>query len=427
MNTELTQVNSYQKKVNFQITAEEMAVYKQKAFNKFRQNAAIPGFRKGKAPVHLINERYIGQINQETVDMAINETYMSYLRTNNIYPLSPADIQEVKFVADQPFSYAAIVECQPEFELKSYAGFQAEQLIVKVDENELEKAVKELLNRYASVKVTDAAAENGYVVKYQLKTAGLADEAWQTYETEIGAVENDVMSAILTAHKAGEEFVTDIAFPAEYHLTPLAGMDDKFTVQITEVQEKKLPELTDEFAATIDKKYTSAAELKAEIEKGLSEYKNRQSENMLFSALITQIVDAHDNFEVPPSILDKYLTDLAENAKKQYGFKGIDNGVLKDLYRENAARSMKWEYIKDHIITAEKIEVSEEEVEAKLEDIAKNAGVDLEKVKKYYAADQKQDNLKHDIQEEKLKAILISKNTVVKVDKLTEPAEEINE
>jgi len=427
MTTELTQVNSYQKKVVFQITADEMTKYQEKAFNKFRSNASIPGFRKGHAPAHLITTRYAAVIDQETIDMAINETYMKYIKDNNIWPLSAADIQDVKFAKGQAFSYAALIECQPEFEIQSYAGFEAEQLAVKVEDKELEQAVKELLNRYASVKETDAAAELGYVVKFEIKSAGPADEATQVYEAEIGAQENDVLSPVLTGRKKGDEFTAAVDFPADYYLTPLAGLEKEFSFKVVEVKEKKLPELTDEFAATIDKKYATAAELKAEIEKGLTEYKTRQSENQLFNALITQVVDAHNNFEVPPTILDGYLTNLAENAKKQYGFKGIDNSVLKDLYRENAARSMKWEYIKDRIIKAENITVTEEEIEEKLNKVATEAGIDLEKVRKYYAGDQKQENLRHDILEEKLKTILVSKNTVKIVDQLTTPVEELQD
>jgi len=414
MKTEETLIKSYQKKVVFEVAAEEMKKYYDKAFAKIKKTASINGFRKGKAPASLLLRSYGRSIEMEAIDMAINESYRNYLMEKRITPLSQAQIENVDaYKADENFKFTAILEIHPDIKLKEeiYSDLEVEQLKVKVTDEEIAATEKKLLDDYSTVKPSEEAIKTGSIVKIELKP--VKSDNWEEKTITVGEkAEEEKMDKQLIGLKKGEE--KTISFE------DAEGKTVELNVKIKEVSEKETPELNDEFVKNLDAKFTSVEIFKAEMKKNILEQKEKNSENGMFNSLVTKIVANYEGLEVPPTILDSYLNDVVASTKKQFGdAAGIDDEMLKNIYRESATQSLKWEYLKQAIIRDNKLEVKEEAIENKLKEIAEKNNMDVKEIKAFYKSREHKNMLIAEIMEENIREFLKSKNTIKFVDELT--------
>ena len=413
MKTEITSIKSYEKKVSFEISAEDMEKTEQKTFQKIRKTAKIDGFRQGKAPVNVVRKKYDNMIHGETIEVTISDAYSEFMAANKeIYPLSQPKIEDISYNKGEALTFSAIIEVYPEFELKDFAGIKGEKLIVKVEDNELEDAITKIRRDYGSSKSVDEEIKTGSIAKIKVKQKDMPDSSFEEKDIVVGAKKEDEIDTHVLGMKKGEEKI--IPFTHE-------GKTTELDVRIIDVLEEILPEFTDEFVKTVDKKIESAAAFKEKIKLNIFDQKNNQAEAQLMDKIIQEIVKKHDNFEVPPTVLNKYIDDIVENAKKQYGDIGIDPATLRGFYQENATLSLKWEYIKHKIVEANKLTVGEEDVNNKFNEIAEKLKMDIEKVKGYYGGQEKLDMFKRDILEEKIKNYVFSISNLTEVEKLTVP------
>lgn len=408
MNTEVTKVKSYQQKVTFEVSAEEMTEQYKKSFASFRKKAAIKGFRKGKAPESIVKSMYGKAIEAQSIDDAINDAYRKYLTESKIFPLSQAHIEDVDYKENEGLKFATLIEVHPEVELKKYTGFDVEMLDPSVTEEEMTTAIDRVREDFATIKAVDAPVAEGNMVKIKLKPASLADTEWEAKEIEVGKNPEDVMDKEIIGMKAGEE-------------KEIEANGEKVKILIEAVEEKILPELTDDFVKTIDKKYESLDMFKEEVNKNLKAQKEQHSKSQMLNTLIEKIIAEHDELEVPPSVLDGYLGDMVENAKKQYGQVGITDDILRNIYKDTAERSLKWEYIRQNIMKKEEIKVEKGDDEKFFADIAEKTNIELEKIKKMYKSPERKNQLNMTILDEKLNNFLEENNNVEVVAELTKP------
>jgi trigger factor len=408
MKTETRTEAGYKKIISFEIEKDELDGFRKKAFDKFRKTAKIDGFRPGKVPESIVKTKFAASIEAEAVNEAINDTYREYLISNNLYPLSEPLIENIDKKEDV-LKFTAAVETYPEFELRPYSGMVVEQEKSEVTEKHKIDALKDLLEQFATKKETDSPVSKGHVVDISIRPAGKDDAKWEPQSVEIGRNPDEKLDEQFIGMKKGE--IKTVS------LDP-SGKEDKnymFDVRIDNVSEKILPELNDEFAKTYDAKFNSAEELKNDIAERLERGRRIEEENRIYDKLAKKITEAHDNFEVPPTILSKYLDDLTLNAQKQYG-KSVSRDMLKNIYAENAKNSLKWEYLRHAITEKEALEVTEEDIENRMKEIAEEGRIDIEKVKSYYSKKEKKQMMKDDLLDKKLRKLLKEKNTVNFVD-----------
>ncbi len=424
MKTEITNVKSYQKKISFEISAEDMKKTEEKTFQKIRKTAKIPGFRPGKAPAAVVRTKYANMIHGDTIETSISEAYSTFMNENReVYPISQPKIEDINYNNGEVLTFSAIIEVYPEFELEDITGIEGEKLIVKVEDSELDEAIMKVRRDFGSSKSVDAEIKKGSLVKIKIKQADMPDDSFEERDIVVGQKEDDEIDNQVLGMKKGDEKTIPFTQKVE-------GSEDKTTdlfVKIVDVLEETLPEFTDEFVKTVDKKIESAEDFKEKIRLNILDQKTNQSEAQLMDKIIQEIVKKHDNFEVPPSVLNKYLDDMVKNAMKQYGDVGIDHETMRGFYQESAALSLKWEYLKHKIVETQKLKVTDEDVDNKLTDISEKLKMDLEKVKGYYGGKEKLDMFKRDLLETKIKDYVFSISNLTEVEKLTvEKTEEID-
>jgi len=416
MKTEITNVKSYEKKISFEISIEDMAKTEDKTFKKIRKTAKIDGFRPGKAPANVVKAKYANMIHGDTIESSISEAYSTFMSENReVYPISQPKIEDINYNKGEALTFSAIIEVYPEFELKDFSGIEGEKLKVKVEDSELEDAVMKVRRDFGSSKSVDDEIKKGSLVKIKIKQKDMPDTSFEEKDITVGQKEEDEIDNHVIGMKKGEAKTIPFTQKVE-------GEEDKTTeldVKIIDVLEETLPEFTDEFVKTVDKKIESAADFKEKLSAQIFDQKKNQSEAQLMDKIIQEIVLKHDNFDVPPSVLNKYIDDVVENAKKQYGDIGIDPETLRGFYQESAGLSLKWEYIKHKVVESQKLSVTDEDVEAKFKDISEKLKMDLEKVKGYYGGQEKLEMFKRDLLETKIKDYVFSISKLTEVEKLT--------
>ena len=417
MKTESTVEKGYSKTINFELTTDELKAYKDTAFKKFRSTAKVDGFRKGKVPESILKTRYTANIEMDAINEAINSSYSNYLIENKISPLADPVIENID-QKDNALKFSAKIEINPEFELKDYTGIEIEYPKVVVTDEEVDQVIGKILNEHASQKETGEPVKNGSVVDIKIKPTGDEKAEWETKTIEVGLT-NDQIDQELEGMKKGETKVVKFEIPAQPG-NPAQSMN--FDVMAEKVYDKILPELNDKFANIYDKKYKTLDELKNDVRKDIEKNKANQSENAIYDKFAKTIIDKHDSFEVPPSILDGYLNNLVDNAIKQYG-PSMNRKMLEGIYKENAAVSLKWEYLRRKIIEKENLTVNDEDIEAKHKKVSGESSIDIEKVKQYYSPKEKQQMLRDDILDKKVREFLRKNNTVKLVDEVIEEKE----
>jgi trigger factor len=404
MKTESRLENGYKKIIEFEVDKAELDGYRKASYEKIRKTAKVDGFRPGMAPESILRARYGSSIEVEAMNDAINSSYKNFIIENKIYPLSEPVIDNVD-KKDEILKFTATLETFPEFDLRSYTGLTIEHEKAVVSAEDINAAVNEILEKHSSSKETEEAVADGHVVDVAIRPANMPDAKWENQAVEIGKNPNDTVDKELIGMKKGE--IKTVS------LNPTGQKDQSFEldIRIEKIGKKILPELNDEFAKTYDSKFATVDDLKNDLAENIEKSKLSAQELEVYEKFAKKITDAHDNFEVPPSILNKYLEDMVANAQKQYG-KNIDKNMLRDLYKQNAEVALKWEYIRHKIMEAEILSVSDDDVDNKITQLAEERAIDIDKIRKYYSSKDKQQMLKEDLQDKKLREFLKEKNTV---------------
>jgi trigger factor len=405
MRIESTNERGCKKIVSFELDGTELDKYRKLSFDKFRKTAKIDGFRPGKVPESMLRTKFASGIEAEAVNEAINSSYREFLIENKIYPLSDPVIENID-KKDELLTFTATLEIFPEFELKAYSGYTIEQNSSSVTDKDVEDSIAHLLDTYASSKETDEAVKIGHIADISIKPANQNSAEWEKQTVEIGKNEDDKLDAQFVGMKKGEIRTVNLDH---------SGKSDKnldFEVRIDKISEKILPELDNEFVKRYDPALNDIEGLKKDVRNKLEKNRLANEEREVFDKTAKKIVDAHDNFDVPPSILSKYLDDVVTNAQKQYG-RNIDREMIKNVYRANSEVSLKWEYIRHKIIEAENLSVTDEDIKNRLDEIANESSIDIGKVEKYYSSKEKKQMLKDDLIDKKLRKLLLEKNNIV--------------
>ena len=386
-------------KVTLKITVDnnkfEEAVTK--AYNKTKGKYNIPGFRKGKAPKVVIETQYgKGVFYNDAIEMLFPEVYPTALDELNIDPIDRPDLDVEEISKDNGLVMVVNVEVKPEFELGNYKGIEIAKVDHNVSEDEVESTLKEMVNKNARlVSVEDKAIENGdtAVIDFEGFESGVAFEGGkgENYSLVIGS--NTFIPGFeeqLIGKKAGEEVEVNVTFPAEYHAENLAGKAVVFNVKVNDVKVKELAELDDEFAKDTSE-FETLAELKADVRANLEKEAEAKAKNEIRNSLVEK-VSANTEVEVPSVMVEQQIDNMLMELNYQLQYQGLnlqqllsmtgrDVAELREERRADAEKLVKSSLVLEAIAKAENIEVSEEEFNAELANMAAMYNMDVEKIK----------------------------------------------
>ncbi|MCY8810295.1 trigger factor [Bacillus atrophaeus] len=381
-----------------EVDAETFKTALDDAFKKVVKQVSIPGFRKGKIPRGLFEQRFgVEALYQDALDILLPVEYPKAIEEAGIEPVDRPEIDVEKIEKGESLIFTAKVTVKPEVKLGDYKGLNVEKDETAVTDEDVQNELKALQERQAELVVKEeGTVEEGNTVVLDFE--GFVDgEAFEGGKAENYSLEVGSGSFIpgfeeqLTGLEAGAEKDVEVTFPEEYHAEDLAGKPAVFKVKIHEIKAKELPELDDEFAKDVDEEVETLAELTEKTKKRLEEAKENEADAKLREELVLK---ASENAEVdvPQAMIDTELDRMMKefeqrlqmqgmNLELYTQFSGQDENALKEQMKEDAAKRVKSNLTLEAIAQAENLEVTDEEVDAELTKMAEAYNMPVENIK----------------------------------------------
>lgn len=377
-------------KLTFTVEAKKFEDGMKKVYTKTAKYFSIPGFRKGKAPMSLIEKTYGPSIfYEDTFNEIVPEIYEAELKENNIEAVSRPDIEITQMEKGKDLIFTAIVQTKPEVKLGQYKGIELE----KADTSVMAADVKKELDRMAEknarlVSIEDRAVKNKdiAVIDFEGFVNGVAFEGGkaENHELEIGSktfipgFEDQVIGM-----KIDEERDINVKFPEEYFSKELAGKDATFKVKLHEIKVKELPAIDDDFAKDVSE-FDTLKDLKASIKDKLTDEKKNQAKYQLEDAAIKAVCD-NTEIDIPSGMIETEIDNILRDIEGRLSYQGLNlsqylkminksEDDMRKEYEEQAATSVKSRLVLEAIVKEEKIEAKDVEIEEKIKEMAKNYG-----------------------------------------------------
>lgn len=322
---------------------------------------------------------------------------MQAIQETNIAPVAAPSWDIEQIGKGQELIASATVVVKPEVELGQYAGIEVEKLSTDVTEEDVQSELNGLLERQAEIVVKDGAVENGdtAVIDYEGFKDGVAFEGGKGENHPLVIGSNSFIPGFeeqLIGMTAGEEKEINVTFPEAYHSADLAGAEATFKVKVHEVKTRELPQLDDEFVKDLDRDgIETVEELKADLEKVIKERKETAARNHVIDTVVEKATE-NAKFDIPVEMIDAEVAQMVKEAEQRFQmqgfnldlyfqFTGTDLEGFKAQLRPEAEKRLSYNLTLEAIVKAENIDVTEEEVDAKLVEIAGAYGRDVQELK----------------------------------------------
>jgi trigger factor len=376
------------RELELEIPAENVTKATEKVARDLARVARVPGFRPGKAPVTLIRRRFAEDIQGEVVQSLVPEYLEKALGEKNLTPVTRPEVDKVDFKEGEPLRFRAVFEVLPEFELGDYKNLAVNIDAVETGDTQVEKTIEEMRERAATfVPVEGRPAKDGdYVL---IKLSGMPVGGGEPVQADnilchIGAEETlESFTENLRGTSPGDTKKFRSQYPDDYPDQKLAGKAYDYTVEVQGIKEKKLPELNDEFAkdAAGEKGgFSTVAEMRDLITKDLEAAKEDQQQSQAREKILEALVKQHD-FPVPEALVEHQMEVRLERTVRTLAAQGVDPRAvnvdwvaLRKRQHDRAVDDVKAELLIDRIAEAEKIDVTDEEVEKQIEALAERSG-----------------------------------------------------
>ena len=382
--------------LQFSIDAETFKAAVNNAFKREGKKYAIPGFRKGKAPRHMIEKMYGSDIfHYDAVNDLFPEAYEAAVKEAKIDVVGRPDPEVVSMSEADGVVLKVKVAVKPEVELGEYAGLTVTKEAKNVNEADVDAEVKRMQDRNGRLLTREGAAENGDTVDIDFEgfVDGKAFEGGKAehYSLVLGSgsfipgFEDQVVG-----HSAGEEFDVNVKFPEEYGAAELAGKDATFKIKLHEVKYKELPALDDDFAKDVSE-YDTLDELKDSIRNNIKTNLDKQAEQKVENDLMDQVI-SNMKADIPDAMVDSRIDELVQDFEyriSQQGLKladylkymGMNIEQFRAQFKEQADKQVKMRLAMEAIVAKEGITASDEEFEEEVKRIADAYKMEADKVK----------------------------------------------
>lgn len=382
-----------------EVEAAEVSKGLDAAFQKVVKKVNVPGFRKGKMPRGLFEQRFgVESLYQDALDILLPEAYASAIVETGIEPVDRPEIDIEQMEKGQNLIFKATVIVKPEVKLGEYKGLEVEAFDATVSDEDVDNEIKTLQERQAELVVKEeGTAENGdtVVIDFEGFVDGEAFEGGkaENYSLELGS--NSFIPGFedqLVGTATGESKDVEVNFPEEYHATELAGKPAVFKVTVHEIKTKQLPALDDEFAKDVDDEVESLDALKEKIKNRLVSDKEHQAEHHVRDAVV-EAAAKNAEIDVPEAMvdteLDRMMNEFEQRLQMQgmnlelyFQFSGQNEEVLREQMKEEAANRVRVNLTLEAIAKAENIEATDEDVENELANMAKVYNMTVDNIKK---------------------------------------------
>ena len=392
-------------KLNFEIEAEKFEDAMKKVYTKNAKYFNIPGFRKGKAPMSIVEQYYGAEIfYEDAFNELVPEIYDEAIKSNNIEAVSRPDIDIKQMEKGKNLIFTAKVQTKPEVKLGKYKGIEIKKIEYNVSDKDIDQELNLMAEKNARlVTIEDRPVQKDdiAVIDFEGFLDGKPFEGGKAENHELTIGSNTFIPGFedqVIGMKVEEEKDLNLKFPDEYFSKDLAGKDVVFKVKVNEIKKKELPKIDDEFAKDVSE-FDTLEELKNSIKEKL-ENQNKERERIEKEDAAIEAVSEKAEVDIPSGMIETEVDNMMKDIEQRLMYQGLtlkqyteltgkkETDIRKD-FEEQANKNVKYRLVLEAVVNAENIDVDDKELEDRLKEMAKNYGqkeeelLNNENVKKY--------------------------------------------
>ena len=390
--------NTNELKLEFTIEAKLFEDAMKKVYTKNAKYFVIPGFRKGKAPYNIVEKQYGKEIfYEDAFNEVVPEIYDKELKENNIKAVSSPNINIIQMEKGKDLVFNAVVQIKPEVKIEKYKGIEIKKIEYNVSDEDVNKEVEKMAeqnSRLVSVEDRPVKEKDIAVIDFKGSVDGvLFDGGTGTnHELEIGSHSFiDGFEDQVIGMKIGDEKDIKVTFPKEYFSKELAGKDAVFKVKLNEIKKKEVPKLDDELAKDVSE-FDTLKELKESIKEKLQKANEEKAKGEIEDAVVNAVCDSIE-IDIPSGMIETEINKMIEETDTRLSYQGLRlsqylqyiGKTEKDFRKEHekeAIENIKSRLVLEFISQDANITASDEDVNKKLDELAKSYGKEVEELKK---------------------------------------------
>lgn len=424
MQSTVEEVGSCKKKISIEVSNDEIKGELNKEFAKIRENAVIPGFRKGKAPRDLLQKRFGSQITDEVKQNVINDAYQKALEENELVPLGMPEFGDVDFDVEKPLNFDITLEVKPQFELGVYKGLKVNKSEVLVTDEMIDVEITGIAMQGAPfIAVKDGQIEKSdmIIADSRLEVDGVivsedSEVEVLLFTDHVGNVHVPDLHKSLAGLKVGDDATIDVKLGDNFDIEDVRGKNGTLHVVVNDIKRPEIEEIDDEFAKRLN--CESVDDLRDRVEMDIESRLKSMADRDVYNQLASKLTELTD-FDLPEGV----VASMAEEVTAKYKHSLIEKGEplekveektleAKDASTNSVIKDLKLALILEKIADKERIYVTDTEVEKKITDYARNYNITPDKMYNYLDKANNIRSLRLQLREEKTLAFIVKEADV---------------
>ncbi|APX93226.1 trigger factor [Halomonas sp. 1513] len=428
MQVSVETTSQIERRVKVQVPAEEVDKAVAARLKDTAKNVRLNGFRQGKVPMAVVRQRFGGQVRNEVVGEVMRERYVQAITQESLNPAGYPQIEPTVNESGKDLEFVATLEIYPEVELNGIEGTEVERPVVEIKDADVDTMIETLRKQNASWESVDRAAEDGDQVTIDFQ-GFLGDEPFEggsaeNHDLVLGS--NSFIPGFeeqLVGAKAGDEKTLTVTFPEDYQAENLAGQEATFKVKVHKVSAQQLAEVNEEFIKQFGVEEGDVEKFRAEVHKNMTREAKQAVDNRVKQQVLEALKKVND-IPVPQALVQQETDALKRQAAQQFGL-GEDFDVSQlpnELFADQAKSRVQVGLLLAEVIKSGELEASDDEIKAKVEELAQQYQEPEQVIEYYLGNDQLKNQLKSAILEEKAVDSLLEQATVKDVEMSYEEA-----
>lgn len=400
MDTKVKETELHEHELEVTLAYDEIKNELDQAYRKESKTIQIPGFRKGKAPRHMIKKLYGEAIEYKASEEIANKKFWDVVEEKELKPISTPQLTDLDFVPGEKLAFSVKYEVKPVFDPKDYKGIEIEKPIFKTTDEMVDREVDGLIKSKAAFEEAEKVEDKTFKITVILQGLDENGEPIENNRSENMAIDlsqEGVSEEIVEksmGKKAGDKF--EFTFIDEHkHGDETHKQEFRYEAEITKVEKLVLPEITEELVEEISsKKAKTIEEFKAQIRENIEKYNESQSENIFSNTMLGKVVE-NNEFTVPQGyvqvLLDRMVQQEMEYAERQK--QKVEESYLREQLKTRAEFSARWQIVMENIARVEELTVEDADIEKIAEKEAEKTGLPVDKLVNFYKESGRKDAL----------------------------------
>jgi trigger factor len=421
MKVHVEEVSPIERKLYIEVEQPRVAMELDRAYAELSRRVKIAGFRPGRVPRRILEQRFREQVEDDVIRRVVETAYSDAVKQQEVEPVSLPQVSNDPLRQDAPFTFQARVQVKPKVEVKDYLDLPLKKVAISVEEARVDQQLESLRQSMSRLEPVEARSEaragDFAVVDYEATIGGKPFPGGRAENTTVEIAPGELVDSKIPALEGAQVGATvelDYPFPQAYPVAELQGKKAHFRVLVKGLKLKVVPDLNDELAQELQGGSTLQelrTKVRSDLETIASDKAASEEREQLAAALIER-----NPIEVPPAMVDRAAEAMVNGGIQAMARGGIDPrrlnidfGKLLEEVRPRALKEVKTALLLEAIAVQEKLEVSDQELEKRIEELAKGAGQPAAKVRKHFREPQERKSLERRLREEKTVEFLKSR------------------